>query len=203
MQTIRQIAANQNVQPPSLQKKLKRHDIGNFGIDDILPQPVIDFLTTGANGKLNGTVAPKIVDRPATATKPTKLGRKMDFLKVLQVLPLPMLGLAASYGVYFFASQFVPVPVAIVEACAFELTYIGLASMNGLSEKQRVYARRVSVLAVTVSVIYNTLAGAIHQEPTIITELPKVWFWLVAIVHGAPLAILAYFVSDLIFHQKR
>jgi len=42
---------------------------------------------------------------------------------ILARLPLPMLALAASYGVYEFARLFVPMWVALVQAAAFELTY--------------------------------------------------------------------------------
>lgn len=147
-------------------------------------------------------IPPRITTPATSASPPAPKTKKPVNLQFLAVLPLPMLGLAAAYGVFFFASQFVPVVVAGAEAFAFELTYIGLAAMQGLPEKQQEKARRVSIGAVIVSVIYNTLAGAIHRDPAVMDHLPPVLFWAAAILHGAPLAILAYFVSDLIFHSK-
>lgn len=128
---------------------------------------------------------------------------RVDWREVIAILPLPMLGLAASYGVYFFAVQFVPIPVAIIEAAGFECTYIGLSVLRGLDDKQRQAARYVSIGAVCVSVIYNSIAGAIHLQPDLLADLPNVWFIALVIVHGAPLAILTYFVADLIFHRDQ
>lgn len=123
--------------------------------------------------------------------------------KVAPNAPLPMLGLAASYGVYFFAKHFSPTWVAISEAAAFEMTYIGLAALEGLTEEQRQRANWVSIAAVGVSVIYNTIAAAIHQRPDILEDLSLGWLWAVSIIHGAPLAILAYLVADLLFHRNK
>lgn len=130
-------------------------------------------------------------------------GNRWSFRRVLSVLPLPMLGLAASYGVYHFASFFAPTWVAIVEASAFELTYIGLAALEGLDDKQRTRARWVSVGAVTVSIIYNSIAGAAWMDPELLIDLSSFFFWAVAILHGVPLAVLAYFVSDLVLHSEQ
>ena len=113
---------------------------------------------------------------------------------------LPMLGLAASYGVYFFAVQFVPVFIAVIEAASFELIYIGLAMIK-VDKEQKQYARYVSQGAVAVSVLYNSIAAAIHLQPSLIENLDLVMTWILAVIHGAPLAVLAYLVSDLLFHR--
>lgn len=120
----------------------------------------------------------------------------------LAVLPLPMLALAASYGVYSFALLFVPAWVAIVQAAAFELTYIGLAVLIGLDAHQRRRARKISVGAVAVSVLYNSLAGLFHRRPEALDALP--WYGDVALaaLHGLPLALVAYFVADLLLHRE-
>lgn len=201
--TIRTLSSQLGIQPASLQRRITRKGLPSYKIDDILPDTVV-ILFTQSDQPSSDTIIQKKEDRPAQRTKSLPVKRKsFDFIKLLQVAPLPMLGLAASYGVYFFASQFVPVAVAIGEAAAFELTYIGLTSMKGLNEKQQNRARKVSLWAVIVSVIYNTLAGAIHQDATILKDLNRLWFWTLAVIHGAPLATLAYFVADLIFHQKK
>lgn len=125
----------------------------------------------------------------------------LNWRSILPVLPLPMLGLAASYGVFLFASKFVPIWVAVVEAAGFELVYIGLSAMIGLSEDNRRRANLISLGAVAVSITYNALAGAIEMQPDLLQDLPVVWFWLVSFIHGAPLALLAYAVADLTLHK--
>ena len=116
-------------------------------------------------------------------------------------LPLPMLALAASFGVYSFALLFVPGWVAITQAAAFELTYIGLAVQHTLSAPQRGRARRISLGAVATSIIYNTLSGWFHRQPDLLTAAPPLAWLALAFLHGAPLAWVAYLVSDLLLHQ--
>jgi hypothetical protein len=201
MTTIENIATKRGVSTDAVKKQIKRKQLGNFSPTETLPKTVLTALY--GSHSLAPIPKPKEPKRKEAIPKPKQKTKSHNFVKLLQVLPLPMLGAAASYGVYYFAAQFVPFPVAIFEAAAFELTYIGLASMKGLSDRQSKYAQRVAIGAVIVSVIYNTLAGAIHQDETILKDLSGFYFWLIAIVHGAPLAILAYFVSDLIFKDRR
>lgn len=114
---------------------------------------------------------------------------------------LPMLALAASYGVYDFARLFVPQWVAVVQASAFELVYIGLATAR-LSRDQQRRARAISLGAVVVSASYNTLAGYFHRRPD---TLPGLDWWgdaVLALLHGVPLAVLAYLVADLLLHAS-
>lgn len=124
------------------------------------------------------------------------------FRRILSVLPLPMLGLAASYGVYHFAANFAPDWVAIAEASAFELTYIGLAALEGLSKEQKERASFVARGAVAVSIIYNSIAGALYLDPQLFEDLGRFAFWSVSILHGVPLAVLAYLVADLVLHSE-
>ncbi len=112
-----------------------------------------------------------------------------------------MLALAASWGVYSFAALYVPEPVAIIQAAAFELTYIGLAVTRDLDDRQRRRATAISVGAVVVSILYNSLDGLFHRNPVWLSGLP--WYAEVigAVLHGAPLAAVAYFVADLLLHS--
>lgn len=119
---------------------------------------------------------------------------------ILARLPLPMLALAASYGVYSFSSMFVPQWVAITQAAAFELTYIGLAVVEGMSQQQRQRATAISVGAVVTSILYNTLAGLFHRNPTWLENLGYLE-WGMAVLHGLPLAWVAYLVADLLLHS--
>lgn len=192
------------------------------GVNDTLSQEAIDAVNDWYG--LNGEPQPRAEPKPQPPAKPQPRAKpqpkpqppakpkqepgpkqeeqKTKLERILPVLPLPMLGLAASYGVYFFAVQFVPTPIAIAEAAAFELTYIGLGALTGLSERERATAKRVSWGAVFVSVTYNTITAAVHQDPQILEELPAFFFWTVAILHGAPLAVLAYLVSELLLNRK-
>jgi hypothetical protein len=113
-----------------------------------------------------------------------------------------MLALAASYGVYSFALLFVPAPVAIVQAAAFELTYVGLAVLIGLDERQRGRAGLISIGAVVVSILYNSLAGFFHRRPDALAELAWWADGILSALHGAPLALVAYFVADLLLHRE-
>ena len=119
---------------------------------------------------------------------------------VLAVLPLPMLALAASYGVYEFSRLFVPQWVALVQAAAFETTYVGLAVVQVQSD-QRVRARWISLGAVVVSICYNTLAGLFHREPALLEAAPLWANVALALLHGAPLAWVAFLVADLLLHR--
>jgi hypothetical protein len=120
-------------------------------------------------------------------------------------IPLPMLSLAASFGVYQFSLLFVPWWVALAEAFAFEATYIGLSTLRVEDDKQRSRARLISQGSVAVSVIYNSLAAFLHRNPLILDSLDS-WSRIgaevvLAVLHGAPLAIVAYFVADLLLHE--
>jgi hypothetical protein len=126
---------------------------------------------------------------------------KINWRGILAVLPLPTLALAASYGVWAFNSLYLPFWAAAASAASFELVYLGLAVAQ-LSHPQRVRAKKISYGAVGVSVVYNTLAGLFHRQPEWFTNLDPWKECVLALVHGAPLAIVAYLVSDLLIHQE-
>ena len=127
---------------------------------------------------------------------------KCNWRALLSRLPLPMLALAASWGVYSFAAAYVPMWVAIVQAAAFELTYIGLAVTRDLTPAQRRRATAISIGAVAASVLYNSIDGYFARNPAQLAGLP---WWAEAagaVLHGAPLAIVAYLVADLLLHSQ-
>lgn len=205
---INKIATITGIQPLSLKRQLIRCDIGSFSLDEELPIEVIEFIESKRNISINDI---KQEQRPGVV--PTQSPQKKVFVRnekkeinlisILQSSSLPMLGLAASYGVYVFSSHFFPPAIAMIEASAFELTYIGLSTMKGLSDRQKKVAKNVSIGALVTSVIYNTLAGALIMKPEIFDDLNVFCFWLVALIHGAPLAILGYSVSTLVFNSKK
>lgn len=114
-------------------------------------------------------------------------------------LPLPMLALAASYGVYSFNALFVPAWVALVSAAAFELTYVALAVVE---TRDRRRATLIALAAVVVSVLYNTLAGLFHVRPALLAARPLWADVLLAVLHGLPLAVVAYNVAVLLLHAE-
>lgn len=114
---------------------------------------------------------------------------------------LPLLTLGAMYGVYSFSRFFVPDVVAVIIAGAFEFTYIGLAVASNLSANQRRRAKFISLGAVAVSVSYNWTAGIFHVTPELFANLNSFAKWILAGLHGAPLAVLAYMVADLLLHS--
>jgi len=120
---------------------------------------------------------------------------------VLARLPLPMLALAASWGVYSFAALYVPWPIAVIQAAAFELTYIGLAISRDMTDAQRRRATGISIGAVVVSVLYNSIDGFFARNPALLAGLPPWAEAIGAVLHGAPLAVVAYLVADLLLHS--
>lgn len=119
---------------------------------------------------------------------------------VMARLPLPTLALAASYGVYSYALLFVPWWVAVIQAAAFELTYLGLSTVDVPERWRRRRAAAISLAAVSVSVVYNSAAGYFHRNPAALSGLSFVEELALAVAHGAPLAIVAYLVADLLLH---
>ena len=128
--------------------------------------------------------------------------RSINWRSIFGTLPLPMLALAASWGVYSFNLLFVPQWVAIISAAAYELTYVGLAVIVNLDTPQRRRAGHISVGAVVVSILYNSLAGLFHRRPELLAALPWWGDGILSIFHGLPLALVAYFVADLLLHRE-
>lgn len=127
---------------------------------------------------------------------------KLAITTIFAFLPLPMLALAASHGVYRFAVLFVPPWVAMVQAAAFELTYIGLALQGDLTEAARKRARNISIGAVVVSILYNGVSGYFDRNVEQLANIGIAGEVVLTILHGTPLAVVAYLVSDLILHGE-
>lgn len=125
----------------------------------------------------------------------------MKWRPIIARAPLPALALAAAHGVYSFNLLFVPTWVALISAAAFELTYVGLA----VSEIAAASRRRASIIAtsaVGVSIAYNTLAGLFHRRPDLLLA-PALWLDVaLSVLHGLPLAIVAYNVAQLMLHAE-
>lgn len=118
---------------------------------------------------------------------------------LLARLPLPTLALAAAYGVWRFQVLFTPWYVALISALSFELVYIGLAVVR-LAPQDRRRATLISVGAVVVSVIYNSLSALFEIRPALLMARPLWADVILAVAHGLPLAAVAFFVADLLLH---
>jgi hypothetical protein len=110
-----------------------------------------------------------------------------------------MLALSAAYGVWAFNALFLPEPFALISASAFELVYISL-SIARVHERRK--ATLVAASAVAVSVVYNSLSGLFHLRPALLIDTPLWADITLSILHGAPLAVSAYLVADLLLHNQ-
>lgn len=124
---------------------------------------------------------------------------RSNWRSILARLPLPTLALAAAYGVWRFQALFTPWYVAAISALSFELVYIGLAVVQ-LAPGDRRRATLISVGAVVVSVIYNSLSALFEIRPALLIARPLWADVILAVVHGLPLAAVAFFVADLLLH---
>lgn len=124
---------------------------------------------------------------------------RTNWRSILARLPLPSLALAAAYGVWRFQALFTPWYVAAISALSFELVYIGLAVVQ-LAPADRRRATLISVGAVVVSVIYNSLSALFEIRPALLIDRPLWADVILAVVHGLPLAAVAFFVADLLLH---
>lgn len=118
---------------------------------------------------------------------------------LLSRAPLPMLALSAAYGVWHFQALFVPWYVAALSAVAFETVYVSLA-FAPTRDRRRAVA--ISVAAVVVSVAYNTLSSLFTIRPALLAERALWADVALALLHGAPLAVVAYAVADLLLHSE-
>lgn len=130
-----------------------------------------------------------------------------DWRKVLAMLPTPMLGFASSYGVYAFNRLFVPAWVAVVMAAAYETTYVGLAALDNLDDAQRKRAKRIALIAATISFAQNAIAGIFHAVPELrgwIAQwqaLPRVGLYGGGSLLHAAQVWIAFATADLTLHR--
>jgi hypothetical protein len=127
--------------------------------------------------------------------------------KVLAALPTPMLGFASSYGVYAFNLMYVPPWVAAIMAAAYETTYIGIAALDGLDDKQRARGKKIMMSAAWISFSQNAIAGAFHAVPDVRAHLSS-WpmaarialYGVGALLHAAQVWV-AYHAADFTLHR--
>lgn len=132
----------------------------------------------------------------------TKSWQGETWVQLMIKAPLPMLALASSYGVYSFSVIFMPWWMALLSSTAFELVYISLAYVTLTSQGMKTEANRVAAGSVIVAILYNVIASYLHLRPVDWSQVEVGWVFLLSIVHGAPLATVAYFYSKLMFHKN-
>ncbi len=123
----------------------------------------------------------------------------MKWRTALAPLALIALAASASYGVYRFQAHFTPAWVALISATSFELTYVGLAVLQTSATRR---ATAISVGAVVVSVVYNSLSALFDIRPALFTDAPLSFHVVLAVLHGVPLAVVAFLVADLLLHSN-
>jgi hypothetical protein len=231
---IRDIAKQEGIKPKSLQTRIKRYNAAEgtaykYGLNDTLSAELYEAFGFGATAQVKEekplealkTPSPKPKKKKTTNKEPKNMKKTNTsggaLLNSLPYLALPMLMLPLAYGVYSFASQFVPSYVAIGEAFALEFTYVGLAALRGLSPNQVHRAKKIAYWAVTVSITYNIIAAGIHQNADLFAGLEGTLyyegdqlkglggffvFWSLAIIHGLPIGVVSFKIAELLLHQQ-
>lgn len=123
--------------------------------------------------------------------------------EIVAVLPLPLVGLVAAYGVWSLAGYFVPAWMQWVEAVAIESVYISLAALTNINAEQKELAKRVSFGALAISVVYGSLAACFHTMPNLYESFNLAGKIALAVLHGAPFPLIAYSISNLLLHRKK
>lgn len=163
----------------------------------------------GRSGKTNRAAA-DILKHLSTGAKAAAIisGGKQEaeqgfqWDKFFALLPLPMLGVVASYAVFLFAGHFVDFWVQFFEAASFETIYISLAALMGkLSEDKRKFANNVALAAFLVSATYGTMAYFFELEPEFLTSLNTWGNFAVAALHAVPITALGFFTAKLLLHK--
>lgn len=124
----------------------------------------------------------------------------MKYKSIAAIIALLLLAFTASYGVYTFQSLFVPWWVALASAASFEATYIGIA-LAPITVQNKRRAMYISIAAVIVSIAYNSISALFTLNPLLL-EQRTLWVDIaLSLLHGLPLALVAYLVADLIIHR--
>ena len=103
-------------------------------------------------------------------------------------VPLALLALPASYGAARFSEKVYQEPVNWVLGGAFESAYTG--AIFFAQKKSRYIFMLTVASAVICGVIYNTLWAA--TTDTLLDNQFWAIRWLIALIHGAPLSVLAF-----------
>lgn len=222
MQTVKSYAQQALISTRTVQRQIDKFNELNqtnhqTGVNSELPEEVLQYLSekyetaspdavsiTDTNDHSDQRTFEPVQKKSRSQAKKTDRFGSVSVGRILQIIALLSLGLVASYGVYEFSTHFVRYKVfAFAEAIAFELTYVGLAFCQDLSVKAKKKAEAVSFVAMIISAFFNTCSNAMNMDPELSAKLSPFVFWLVSAVRGIPVPVLAYFMADLIIHQKK
>jgi flagellar hook-basal body complex protein FliE len=119
--------------------------------------------------------------------------------KALALLSVPLLAVPSAIGVYTYLAPQSGYVGAGLAAAGFEVLYIGVNILIITTPELRRYARNVSLGAVIVAVLMNSLAHYGASVPGAFSGAPFQWLAAtLAVIASAPLAGLAYSVSVLL-----
>lgn len=119
--------------------------------------------------------------------------------RFLALLSVPLLAVPSAVGVYAFLATESGWLAAGLAAAGFEVLYIGVNVLVITTPDLRRYARNVSLAAVIVAVLMNSLAHYATNVPRAYTgALFQPLTAVLALIASAPLAGLAYAVSVLL-----
>jgi hypothetical protein len=119
-------------------------------------------------------------------TKTQSIGNGLKNL--IANIPLALLALPASYGAARFSEKVYQEPVNWILGGAFESAYTG--AIFFAQKKSRSIFMVTVASAVICGVIYNTLWAA--TTDTLLDNQFWAIRWLIALIHGAPLSVLAF-----------
>lgn len=218
--TVKEKANQLGIKPTSLQIRIKRKGF-KIGLNEEIPEDVEQILL-GVEQIHEGIeqIVASPLDKPEQPPpqplqnisqplpkqerryKPAPTKKDFPWDRVMDAMPVIMFGLAASYGVYDYSRHFMPEFFAYVLGGAFEATYIRLGTTKGLRKEERERAKKVSIGAVIISVIYNTVSAKMHTDTGWIHNTNPFIVWMLCLLHGAPMALLGYYIVDLLFHKN-
>ena len=119
--------------------------------------------------------------------------------KALALASVPLLAVPSAIGVYTYLAPQSGYIGAGLAAAGFEVLYIGVNILIINTPELRRYARNVSLGAVIVAVLMNSLAHYASSVPGAYTGAAlAIVPAILAVIAGAPLAGLAYAVSVLL-----
>ena len=114
----------------------------------------------------------------------------------------PDAGAGRQLGRSLFAALYVPWRSRSSKRPRFELTYYRSGDPRDMTDAQRRRATGISIGAVVVSVPKQLDRRFFCAQPALLAGLPPWAEAIGAVLHGAPLAVVAYLVADLLLPQR-
>jgi hypothetical protein len=200
--TVKEYAAQNGIQASSVQKSILRKLNLRVSVNDSIPEKFIHSLGNAATDNKDVVISktdPAAGDRPSM--KPETLKKPASSSVALPVASLVICGLVSSYGCFKFLTFFSPLLVCAIGAFAMVSVYVSLCTMKNISEKAEKISKKVSLVAMVVSLMFNISSVAMFA-PEPMSEMGWLLFGLLCILRGAPFPVLSYYLSLIIFKLK-